>query len=191
MPDDSPPPPRRPFWRRPTVLYPAVIALSAATTAGVLLLLSNIYTRKWEARETVFRVVDLPPGTVDPAEWGKNYPRQYDSYRRTVDVDRTRHGGNEAPPRKRGEPVGAEASKLEIDPRLRVIYNGYPFSVDYREARGHAYMLSDQDVTRRTTEFNQPGACLHCHASITPAYQHKGREAGVPDDRPREQLMRG
>ena len=195
MPDEqqppTPTPPPRAFWKRPAFLYPAVILVSAGVTAGVLMLLSNIYTRKWEARETVFRVVDLPPGTVDPAEWGKNYPRQYDSYRRTVDLERTGHGGNESPPRKRGEPVGPEPSKLAIDPRLRVIYNGYAFSVDYREARGHAYMLSDQDVTRRTTEFKQPGACLHCHASMTPAYQQKGREAGVPDDKPREQLMKG
>jgi len=169
----------------------AIIVLSAFATAATLLLLSNIYTRKWEARETVFRVVDLPPDTVDPAEWGKNYPRQYDSYKRTVDLDRTRHGGNESPPLKRGEAPCPEASKLEIDPRLRILYAGYPFSVDYREARGHAYMLSDQDVTRRTTEFNQPGACLHCHASIIPAYREKGRAAGVPDDRPQDQIMRG
>lgn len=184
-------PPQRPLWRRPLVVYPALIVISAVVTAGVLMLLSNIYTRKWEARETVFRVVDLPPGTVDPAEWGKNYPRQYDSYKRTVDVDRTRHGGNEALPLKRGVAVGPEASKLEIDPRLRALYSGYPFSVDYREARGHAYMLSDQDVTRRTTEFKQPGACLHCHAAVIPAYQQKGREAGVSDDKPREQVMKG
>ena len=184
-------PPNRRFWKRPYVIYPTIILVTAVATAGILALLSNIYTRKWEARETVFRVVDLPAGTVDPAEWGKNYPRQYDSYKRTVDLTRTRHGGNEAVPIKRGDPVPAEASKLELDPRLRVIYNGYPFSVDYREARGHAYMLSDQDVTRRTTEFQQPGACLHCHASMIPAYQQKGREAGVADDKPREQIMKG
>lgn len=65
---------------RSTLVYIALIAGSAAVTAGTLLLLSSIYTRKWEARETTFRVVDLPPGTVDPAEWGKNYPRQFDSY---------------------------------------------------------------------------------------------------------------
>jgi nitrite reductase (cytochrome c-552) len=52
-------------------------------------------------------------------------------------------------------------------------------------------MLSDQDVSRRTTEFKQPGACLHCHASVVPAYQQKGREAGVPDDRPQEQIRKG
>jgi nitrite reductase (cytochrome c-552) len=172
-------------------VYAAVVVVSAAATAGIMYLLQNIYTRKWEARETVFRVVDIPPGTVDPAEWGKNYPRQYDSYKRTVDNVRTRHGGNEAPPQKRGEAVGPEASKLDIDPRLRLMYAGYPFSVDYREARGHAYMLSDQDITRRTTEFHQPGACLQCHASIIPTYVQKGKEAGVPDSDPHGQLMKG
>ena len=40
------------------------------------------------------------------------------------------------------------------------------FSADYRERRGHAYMLEDQDNTERVKQFKQPGACLHCHASI-------------------------
>ena len=139
----------------------------------------------------MYRVVDIPPGTVDPAEWGKNYPRQFDSYKRTVDVIRTRHGGNESVPVRRGENPGPEASKLELDPRLKILYAGYPFGVDYREARGHAYMLSDQDITRRTQEFKQPGACLHCHAAIMPAYREKGREAGVPDSDPHGQIMKG
>ena len=155
------------------------------------MLLSNIYTRKWEARETVFRVVDLPPGTVDPAEWGKNYPRQYDSYKRTVDLDRTRHGGNEAPPRKRGEPVGPEASKLAIDPRLRVIYTGYPFSVDYREARGprlHALRPGRDRADDRSSSSPAP-ACTATPRSSPPTAE--GREAGVPDDQPREQMMKG
>ena len=188
----TPTPPAAPVpARRRLLVYIALIVGSALATAGILALLSSIYTRKWEARETVFRVVELPPGTTDPAEWGKNYPRQYDSYKRTVDIDRTRHGGNEAVPTRRGEAPGPEASKLELNPRLKILYAGYPFSADYREARGHAYMLSDQDVTRRTQEFKQPGACLHCHASIVPAYREKGREAGVPDSDPHAQVMRG
>ena len=43
-----------------------------------------------------------------------------------------------------------------------------------REARGHAYMLIDQEATRRVTERSQPGACLHCHASVIPAYRFAG-----------------
>ena len=40
-------------------------------------------------------------------------------------------------------------SKLEQQPWLRRLYAGYAFSIDYRELRGHAYMLFDQEVTER------------------------------------------
>jgi nitrite reductase (cytochrome c-552) len=61
------------------------------------------------------------------------------------------------------------------------LFAGYAFAVDYREERGHAYMLSDQDMTERVTKFEQPGACLHCHSSVIPAYRDIGRDAGVAD----------
>jgi nitrite reductase (cytochrome c-552) len=149
--------------------YLAVVLVTAALTAGVMLLAENIRTRKEEAREVVFRLVNVTEDTVDPAEWGKNFPRQHDGYRRTVDVERTRYGGSEA------------FQKLDDDPVWRVLFRGYAFSVDYREERGHAYMLSDQRETERVRRFKQPGACLHCHSSVIPAYRAKGREAGVPD----------
>ena len=62
----------------------------------VLMLYQNIVARKAEATKDVFRVVEVSDQTVDPAIWGKNYPRQYDSYKRTVDTERTNHGGSEA-----------------------------------------------------------------------------------------------
>jgi nitrite reductase (cytochrome c-552) len=99
---------------------------------------------------------------IDPAEWGKNFPREYDGYKRTSENTSRRHGGSEA------------ISKLDEDPRLRRIFAGYPFSVDYRERRGHAFMLEDQDNTERVKQLKQPGACLHCHASIIPAYRKEG-----------------
>src|SRR5690606_18769400 len=69
------------------------------------------------------------------------------------------------------------AQKLDESPWLRRLYAGYAFSLDYREARGHAYMLSDQLATRRLTERPQPGACLHCHSSVIPTYRRVGLEA--------------
>jgi nitrite reductase (cytochrome c-552) len=57
------------------------------------------------------------------------------------------------------------------------LYAGYAFSIDYREARGHAYMLFDQEVTERVTKRPQSGACLHCHASVVPTYRRLGIEA--------------
>lgn len=143
--------------------------LVAAATFGVMLLLQNIATRKQEAAQVVFKVTELSESTIDPLEWGKNFPRQFDSYRRTVDVERTKHGGSEA------------FQKLDEDPRWRVLFAGYAFGVDYREERGHAFMLSDQDMTERVKQFKQPGACLHCHSSVLPAFREAGRAAGVAD----------
>ena len=67
-------------------------------------------------------------------------------------------------------------SHLERDPRLKRIFAGYAFALEYNKARGHAWSLVDQDNTRRTRERPQPGSCLQCHSSIVPAY----RKAGAP-----------
>ena len=69
-----------------------------ATIVGVALLM-NIFERKQEARNPFYRVVELTDDTEDPAVWGKNFPLQYDDYKRTVDQVRTRFGGSEAEPR--------------------------------------------------------------------------------------------
>ncbi len=65
-------------------------------------------------------------------------------------------------------------SRLEEDPRLKTMWAGYPFAVDYREERGHAYMMVDARYTRRVLEFNQPGTCLNCHASTAVVYLKLG-----------------
>src|SRR3990170_4325913 len=141
------------------IIYLITIVVVAAATVGVVLLLENVSQRKEEAKQQVFRLVEITEDTIDPVVWGKNFPRQFDGYRRTVDTERTKHGGSEA------------FDKLEDDPRWRVLFSGYPFGVDYREERGHAYMLSDQDMTERLKQFKQPGACLHCHSSVVPVYR--------------------
>src|SRR5688572_14657938 len=148
--------------RRGRVRYVITILITAAVTYGIVALLMNINERKQEGKEHYLKLVELTEETVDPAEWGKNFPRQYDGYQRTAENTSRRHGGSEA------------ISKLEEDPRLVRIFAGYAFSVDYRERRGHAYMLEDQDNTERVKRFKQPGACLHCHASIIPAYRKEG-----------------
>jgi nitrite reductase (cytochrome c-552) len=159
--------PRLPRSRRRWALYWITVVVVAAATVGVMLLYQNIAQRKTEARQTGFTLTGLDETTVDPAEWGKNFPRQYDGYLRTVDVVRTTHGGSEA------------FQKLDEDPAWRTIFAGYAFSIDYREERGHAYMLSDQRETERVTKKKQPGACMQCHASAIPAYRRVGLEKGA------------
>jgi nitrite reductase (cytochrome c-552) len=144
------------------------VVVTALVTLGVAALLVNIFERKQEARNPFFRVVEITDDTSDPAVWGKNFPLQYDSYRRTVDQVRTRYGGSEALRHlpTQVDPRSAVAqNKLAEDPRLKIMWAGYPFATDFREERGHAYMLVDQRFTKRVLEFKQPGTCLNCHAS--------------------------
>lgn len=155
-----------------------VIALLAALVAvGVAALLVNIQERKAEAKNPFFRVVELKADTEDPAEWGKNFPFQYDQYKRTVDQERTRYGGSEALPRTptEADPRSVVSrSKIEEDPRLKTMWAGYAFAEDFREERGHAYMLDDQIFTQRQVVAPQPGTCLHCHGSMVVPYMKAG-----------------
>lgn len=144
----------------------AAIAIVAVATAAVTALLVNIFERKSEARQPYVRLVEVTEDTTDPAQWGINWPRQYDSYKRTALATRTRfggHGGSEALPEE----------KIERDPWLKRMFLGYAFSIDYRDRRGHAYMLQDQESTQRLTK-PQSGSCLHCHGSVMPLYRKLG-----------------
>jgi nitrite reductase (cytochrome c-552) len=152
-------------WRRfwPHAL---VLAVFAAATAGLTALLLNIEQRKSEGREPYVRLVEVTEETTDPAVWGTNWPKQYDGYKLTALSTRTRfggHGGSEALPEQ----------KIERDPWLQRMFRGYAFALDYRDRRGHAYMLEDQEQTGRLAK-PQSGSCLHCHASVMPLYRELG-----------------
>lgn len=150
------------------ILFWITIILAAGATMGILLVQQSVTQRKLEAKTAVFKLAPIDETTVDAKEWGKNYPRQYDSFIRTVDTERTRYGGSEA------------FQRLDEDPVWRVIFAGNAFALDYREDRGHYYTLSDQRETERSTKRPQPGACLHCHASNVVAYREAGIKAGAP-----------
>lgn len=146
----------------------ATVILTALITAGVAYLLINIFTRKQEAKNPYLKLVNVDNNTTDPRIWGSNFPRQFDGYSRTVDESRTRYGGSDGP---------IPESRIQRDPWLKRMFLGYAFSVDFRDRRGHAYMLYDQEHTERVTKKPQSGACLHCHASMVPTWRRVGLES--------------
>jgi nitrite reductase (cytochrome c-552) len=158
---------QQPSARRRFLLLTLLATVVAIVVFGITGLLVTIFEHRQEAREPFVRLVEVNEVSTDPVPWGTNWPSQFDSYRRTVDMEETEFGGSSAMP----------ASKLEANPWLRRLYAGYAFSLDYREARGHAYMLLDQELTERVTKRPQSGACLHCHASVIPTYRRLGMEA--------------
>ena len=160
------------FFSNSVVRMGMVALVAGFATVLVLILNANISNRKDEARQTTLRLVELDEKTIDPAQWGKNFPREYDSYQRTVENYGTKYGGAGS--------EGAPLSKLKGDPHLPIIFDGYAFAIDYNQRRGHAYMLFDQRATKRVTEKPQPGSCLHCHASNTMLYREQGLKNGAP-----------
>jgi nitrite reductase (cytochrome c-552) len=161
-----------PLLSRPLVRMGLIAAGAALATVLVMALYASISSRKAEAKQTSFKLVDLDEKTVDPAQWGKNFPRQFDAYLKTSEKYSTKYGGAGS--------EGLPKSRIKEDPRLVTIFDGYAFAIDFNQRQGHAYMLDDQRNTKRVTERKQPGSCLHCHASNTVAFRELGLKGGAP-----------
>jgi nitrite reductase (cytochrome c-552) len=147
-------------------LVAGAFALAAILVAALLV---NIAEKKQQAKNPTVRVVELTDDTEDPAVWGKNFPVEYDLYRKTTDMVRTKYGGSEAVPRQPTEQDPRKVvskSKTDEDARLKTMWAGYAFAADFREERGHAFTLEDQIFTQRQVVVKQPGTCGQCHASV-------------------------
>jgi len=121
------------------------------------MLASSITNRKAE-KEFVYKpMVELNARESRNEEWGKNFPREYQSYIQTMDTGfRSKYNG------------GALIDMLEVDPRLVVLWAGYGFSKDYKQGRGHYYAVEDIRNTLRTgapsagNPSPQPNTCWTC-----------------------------
>lgn len=153
------------------MLFVLVFLVAVVGTLLVTWVLITMFGHKQAARQPFVRVAEVNEISTDPEPWGRNWPHQFDGWKATSG-DKF-YGGSSA----------LTQSKLETHPWLKRLYAGYAFSIDYREARGHAYMLYDQGVTERVTKKPQAGACIHCHASNTVMYRREGLKAlGLPYD---------
>ncbi|KAA0214204.1 MAG: ammonia-forming cytochrome c nitrite reductase subunit c552 [Leptolyngbya sp. PLA3] len=162
---------RNPIRAGRVALLALVFVVAVIGTLLVTWVLVVMFGHKQAARTPFVRIAEVNEISVDPEPWGLNWPRQFDGWKSTAG-DKF-YGGSSAMPQ----------SKLDSHPWLKRLYAGYAFSIDYREARGHAYMLYDQGVTERVTKKPQAGACLHCHASTSVLYRKVGLEAmGKPAD---------
>jgi len=128
----------------------------ALIMAAVGALLISIQNRKAEAAVNP-QIIPIADDELDPAVWGQNFPRQYDTFLKTQDdTISTPFGGS------------VKYSKLERYPAMVRIWAGYAFSIDHNEERGHYYMQIDQANTQRVVVKEQPGACINCHSANAP-----------------------
>jgi nitrite reductase (cytochrome c-552) len=142
-----------------------VVALFIA--AGGLLLIYGCSPSKPEPVKTV----TIADGDFDPANWGKAYPLEYESWLKTKDPK---------PAGKSKYKKGYDTDlviydKLSEFPYMPLLFNGWGFGVEYNEPRGHYYMLIDQlDVD--PSRLKAGGACLTCKTPYAPKMQ---QEMGV------------
>lgn len=146
--------------RRPWVGW--ILFLStAAVVLGVGLLLASILERRQESHRVAL-VQPIAPGESRNEVWGANFPLQYESYMRSQNGDfLSAHMGS------------AEIDYLAKNPRMVVLWAGYPFSRDYKQGRGHAHAIEDVRQSLRTTVETLPGTCWTCKSPDVPRMMEK------------------
>lgn len=131
----------------------------------VALFASSIFERKIEAYYTMQMVKPIADDDARNEVWGENFPREYESYRKTLETDfASKHGGS------------VMRDYLEQIPELVVMWAGYGFSKDYNQGRGHAYAVTDIRNTLRTggaTTDPMPATCWTCKSPDVPRVMEK------------------
>jgi nitrite reductase (cytochrome c-552) len=137
------------------------------------LLASSIIERRSEAAFAFTPQVQYSDLEPRNEIWGKNFPRQYQSYKKTSETDfASKYNGS------------VMIDMLEVDPRLVVLWAGYGFSKDYNQGRGHAYAVTDLRNTLRTgapmdgEKSPMPNTCWACKSPDVPRLM---KEQGVAE----------
>ena len=132
------------------------------------LLASSIIERRAEAEFAYTPKVDYSQFEPRNEVWGKNFPREYESYMRTSDSTfESLYNGNK------------ERDALSEDPNLVILWAGYAFSKEYKQPRGHYYAISDIRNTLRTgaptdtSHSPQPNTCWTCKSPDVPRLMNK------------------
>lgn len=113
-----------------------------------------------------FKAAEIPEGTIDPVEWGKVYPVQFEMWKATgqpTPAGKSRY--------KKGYDLGqGRPDKLDEYPFLALLYNGWGFGSEYKEPRGHYFMVQDQ-LEVDPGRIKAGGSCLTCKTPYAPALQ--------------------
>lgn len=145
-----------PVAKVPRWVGPVLFFLVAGVVAALGMLAVSIMERRWETQRPTQVLKPIAKWEPDSSVWGQNYPREYESYSMTKeDTTKTKYGGS------------FPRDYLEADPRQVILFCGYPFSKDYKQARGHYYSVTDVTGTGRLTPLNM-ATCWTCKSTDVP-----------------------
>ncbi len=133
-----------------------IFFITLAVVFIIGLFAASIVERRSEAQLYFQMVQPIPDFEPDNSVWGVNFPRQYQSYLKTLDTTfESKYYGS------------VMIDYLEKYPELVVMWAGYAFSRDYNQGRGHYYSVKDVHNTLRTG-VPQPGTCWTCKSTDVP-----------------------
>lgn len=141
-----------------------ILVGALAAIAFMTFMLFSIGTKKEEKMLLNASPVILEEGIEARSDrWGKHYPRQFDTWKKT-----------------------GKSSEIEDlvkkYPQLAILWAGYGFAKDYNAPRGHLYALQSNRNTLRTgaptgaTDGPMPMACWTCKSSDVPRLMEKEGE---------------
>jgi nitrite reductase (cytochrome c-552) len=142
---------------------PIVFSLCALAIIPMVLLTLSIRENKAEQQTIASVPQTIKDSETRSSEWGKYYPRQYDSSLQTRKSDKI-------------------DDVLKEDPALVILWAGYSFSKDYNKPRGHYYALEDNINTLRTgapiddKTGPMPTACWTCKSPDVPRLMKRDGE---------------
>ena len=103
------------------------------------------------------KVGGIADSEMDPSEWGKVYPLEYESWLKTAEPK----AKNSSRYRRGWDQDKIIYDRLSEYPFSAVLYNGWGFGIEYNEPRGHMFAIQDQvDIDPSRT--GAGGVCLAC-----------------------------
>jgi nitrite reductase (cytochrome c-552) len=154
---------RKPIWGW-------MLFLSIIVVVFLIGLLAASITERRAEVASVFnnRKVEIKDFESKSDVWGINYPREFETWKKTADMDfKSKHMGN------------MRQDVLEERPEMVVLWAGYSFAMDYETPRGHSHAINDMRNTLRTgspenVEDNiQPATCWTCKSPDVPRMMHE------------------
>ncbi len=137
-----------------------------AVTFGLGILAASILERRQEAAQQR-PLVPIGDWEMDAAKWGEDFPRQYETYKLMADsTGRTKYGG------------ATQRDYLAATPANVILFAGYGFGKDYRQARGHVHAVEDVTKTLRV-DAKTPATCWTCKSPDVPRLMHEMGKDGV------------
>jgi len=135
-----------------------LVTVAVVFTAGIFT--ASIMERRAEKAARLQIVREIPEWEPRNEVWGENFPKEWESYYKTLDTNfSSAHGGS------------ATIDYLAEFPELVILWAGYPFSIEYNQGRGHAHAVKDVRKILRTGGVENspmPATCWTCKSTDVP-----------------------